>query len=68
MFTNRLFHLFAVVVLLLTACAPNPSENPLPVAAWKLDGDGTASVGQSTLEPMSSLTQQSRSMDIRETH
>jgi hypothetical protein len=28
----------------------NPSEDPLPVAAWNLDGDGTASVGQSPLE------------------
>lgn len=67
MFANRLLHLFAVVVLLLTACAPEnaltpeapattalaspvSSDNPLPIAAWNLDGDGTASIGDSSLE------------------
>lgn len=34
----------------VVSASPNPSENPVPVAAWNLDGDGTASVGASALE------------------
>jgi hypothetical protein len=34
----------------VTSASPTLSESPLPIAAWDLDGDGTASVGNSTLE------------------
>ena len=34
----------------VASVSPNPSESPLPLAAWGLDGDGTASVGEYTLE------------------
>ena len=34
----------------VVSASPSPSESPLPIAAWDLDGDGTASVGNSTLE------------------
>ena len=33
----------------VASASPNPSEKPVPVAAWNLDGDGTASVGDSAL-------------------
>src|SRR5215217_4811713 len=39
-----------VPTAIVTSASPNPSEDPLPVAAWNLDGDGTASVGDSGLE------------------
>ena len=34
----------------IASASPNPSESPVPVAAWNLDGDGSASVGNSALE------------------
>jgi hypothetical protein len=34
----------------VASASPNPSEDPLPVAAWNLDGNGTASVGDYGLE------------------
>ena len=33
----------------VVSALPNSSENPLPIAVWNLDGDGTASVGNSAL-------------------
>ena len=40
----------AIPTATVAPASPTPSENPLPVAAWNLDGDGTASVGNSVLE------------------
>jgi hypothetical protein len=39
-----------VPTVAVTSASPNTSEIPSPVAAWKLDGDGTTSVGDSPLE------------------
>ena len=39
-----------VLTATVASASPNPSQNPVPVAAWNLDGDGTASVGDSALE------------------
>lgn len=52
---HSLIPILVVASVVLAACATKtdssiPSTSAVPVVAWSLDGDGTASVGNSTLE------------------